>query len=232
MINCIVVDDEPLALDLLADDISKVDFLCLKKKCKNAAEASVILESEKIDLMFLDVQMPGLNGVQFLKTLKNPPVVIFATAYSKYAVEGFNLEVLDYLLKPIPFNRFLKACTKALEYIEFKNHSKKRNQNDFFFIKSEYKTIKLFNDDVLYIEGLKDYVKIFCNNKTTAFLTRLNLKNMEEVLPEEKFIRVHRSYIINPRKIDSIQKSHLVIGNKKIPIGDNYRSDFFKKYME
>ncbi len=230
MINCIAIDDEPLAIDIIADDISKVDFLHLVKKCTSANEALEILEKEKIELIFLDIQMPGLSGIQFLKSFKNPPIVIFTTAYSKYALEGFDLDVLDYLLKPIPFDRFLKACNKAAEFIEFKKSTKEESKNNYFFIKAEYKTIKISNDDVLHVEGLKDYVKIFCEKKTTALLTRMNLKNMEEILSTNKFIRVHRSFIVNISKVSSVQKSYIIVGDKKIPVGDNYRDEFMKRY--
>lgn len=230
MINCIVVDDESLALEMLAGDIEQVDFLRLVKKCSRAEEAMEVLKTQKIDLIFLDIQMPGISGIQFLKSLKNPPAVIFITAYEKYAMEGYELDVVDYLLKPVSYKRFLKACDKAKEIISFRNKFTPNDKEDFFFIRSEYRTIKLHNDEVLYIEGLKDYVKIFCTNREQPVLTRLNLKNMEDLLNPEKFIRIHRSYIINLSKVEAFKKTHLDIAQKELPIGDLYREQFLKKF--
>ncbi|MEO6884252.1 MAG: LytTR family DNA-binding domain-containing protein [Bacteroidia bacterium] len=232
--NCIAIDDEPLALDLMEEYIKKIPFLNLVAKCSNAFEAIPILQKEKIDVLFLDIQMPDINGIQFLKTLKNQPIIIFTTAYDKYAVEGYNLDVLDYLVKPIPFERFVKAVNKAQEYYNQKNNfslhlntleNKEKIEHPFLFVKADYEMVKINFKDILYIEGLKDYIKIYAGDK--PILTLQSLKFMEEKLPKKKFFRVHRSYIISLDKINSVQKRNIKIGEKEIPIGDLYKEDFF-----
>jgi len=229
MINCLAIDDEPLALDLVEDNIRKVPFLNLVKRCKNAMEAIEIIQKEKIDLIFLDIEMPGITGINFLKTFNNRPMVIFITAYEKYALESFELDVLDYLLKPVSFERFLKAVNKAHEYYTFNNkisNTKPTTENRCIFVKADYKIIKINIDDILYIEGLKDYIKIYTGPK--PILTLSSLKAIEEKLPSEEFIRVHKSFIISVNKIDSVNKSRVVIGSKEIPISDFYRDEIFK----
>ena len=183
--NCIVVDDEPLALDLIEDNIKKISFLKLIKKCKSATEALKIVNSEKIDLIFLDIQMPDISGIQFIKSLKNKPMVILITAFEKYALEGFELDVIDYLLKPVPFERFLKAVNKAHEYYNFINIKPQANDNlepfkKYIFVKSEHKIIKINTEDILFIEGLKDYVKIYIGEK--PIFTLQSLKFFEDKL--------------------------------------------------
>ena len=195
MLRCLAVDDEPLALDLLEDNIRQVSFLTLVGRCRNAIEAIEVLQKEKVDLLFLDVQMPGLTGIQLLKNLKNRPMVIFITAYKNYAVEGFELDVLDYLVKPVPFERFLKSVTKALE---FNNLSKKEQKSrEYLFVNADYTLLKITIRDIVYIEGLKDYIKIFLSSSAKPVITRLSMKAMEETLPADQFIRTHKSYIIS-----------------------------------
>ena len=233
--NCILIDDEPLALDILSDYVQKIPFLNLKYKCNNAFEALEVIRDEKIDLIFCDIQMPNVSGIDFIKSLDPRPMVIFTTAYSKYAVEGFDLNVVDYLLKPIPFDRFLKAVNKANELLRLKKLSKQSNLQsnpaketlEYILVKSEYATRKIFLDDILFIEGLKDYLKIFTGEK--PILTLNSLKKIEEKLPGNQFVRVHRSYIIALNKIDSIQRNRILIGNTRIPIGDNYKEHFFSR---
>lgn len=228
MINCIALDDEPLALDLLEDNISKVPFLNLLGKCNNTKEALDLLESGNIDLIFLDIEMPNISGINFLKSLKNKPMVIFVTAYQKYALEGFELDVLDYLLKPVSFDRFHKAALKALEYYSYLNNAE-TTRNDspkFIFVKADYKIIKINISDILYIEGLKDYIKIYAGSK--PILTLSSLKALENKLPPKDFVRVHKSYIIAIQKIESIGKSRIKILDKEIPISENFREHFFK----
>ncbi|MCK4676693.1 MAG: response regulator transcription factor [Bacteroidales bacterium] len=236
--KCIAVDDEPLALELLEDFISKVPFLKLKALCKNAFEAIEALEKDKIDLIFLDIQMPDLSGIQLFRSLSSKPLVIFTTAYSNYAVEGFDLDATDYLVKPFSFDRFLKAVSKA--YRQFnKQHAppiishdkEKKTAKEFIFVKEGTTTVKIILNDILYIEGLKDYIKIFTSGKT--ILTLMSLKAMEKKLPGDYFVRVHRSYIIAVAKIDSIERSRIIIGKKWIPVGDFYKENFqrmLKKY--
>lgn len=233
--NCIIVDDEPLAIDVIADYVSKVSFLNLKKKCKNAIEAYEIIQTEPIDLIFLDVKMPKITGVQFAKSLETKPMIIFTTAYTNYAVEGFDLSAVDYLVKPIPYERFLKAVNKAYsQFNQRKNSSEQTvivpNQdttNDYIFVKSDYKNIKVKFDNILYLEGLKDYIKIY--TKDSTILTLNSLKKMSLKLPSKNFIRIHRSYIVSIDKIVSIQRSRIIIGKQWIPIGEHYKNDFFKK---
>lgn len=227
MINTIIVDDEPLAQEILEAHISNIPELNLVMKCSNALEANQALKEHDIDLMFLDIQMPQLTGVEFLRSLSHPPMVIFTTAYSEYAVEGFNLEALDYLLKPVSFERFLKSSNKAIE-----KFNKERvdtvtldSGEDFFFVKSDKKMMKVFYRDILYIEGLKDYVII--RTETGRVITLQTMKSLEEKLPFDMFKRIHRSYILNLTKLEALEGNMVELtekGQKKqIPIGKNYR---------
>lgn len=235
-IRCIAVDDEPLALDILESYISKLPYLQLVKTCSSATEAMQVLQEEQIDLMFLDIEMPELTGIQFLNILKHQPLVIFTTAYPEYAMEGFNHDAVDYLLKPIPYDRFLKAVTKAQERMQ-QRHPKPAEQTivtqaapapeqEFMFVKADYKTIRVDFKDILWIEGLKDYVII--QTKDQKIITLLSMNKMMEKLPESKFLRVHRSFIVALQKIDSIEKSRIRIGQKEIPIGEVYKDQFLK----
>ena len=232
MIRCLVVDDEPLALDILEDYISKVPFLTLVKTTTSAIEGLSLVQSDKVDLVFLDVQMPELTGIQFLKIINGKCDVILTTAYSQYALDGYELDVVDYLLKPIAFDRFYKAAQKVLQNNGTGNtipqeQSSTTSKHDFIFVKTEHKIQKIYLDDILYIEGLKDYISIF--TKTERIITLQNMKKMEESLPSKSFIRVHKSYIVAIGKIESIERSRIQIGDKTIPIGDTYREYFFKQ---
>ncbi|GAB2535778.1 LytR/AlgR family response regulator transcription factor [Spirosoma aerophilum] len=251
-LRCIAIDDEPFALDILADDISKVPFLDLVGRYSSPLDAREALETDRdaIDLIFLDIQMPTLTGVQFLRTLSQPPMVILTTAFEQYALDGFELAVVDYLLKPIPFERFMKAVHKAYDLFSLrqKGYSGIRvdepapalepspaPERDYFFIFSEYKEIKLFYEEVLYVEGLKDYVKIYTTQLSASglnkpFLSRLSLKAMEAKLPEEGFCRVHKSFIVALSKISSFQRTRLFIGKQEIPVGSSYVAEFQRKY--
>ncbi len=233
MIRCLVVDDEPLALDILEDYIKKVPFLTLVKTTTSAIEGLSLVQSGAIDLVFLDVQMPELTGIQFLKIINGKCDVILTTAYSQYALDGYELDVVDYLLKPIAFDRFYKAAQKVLQN-NGNNHSpvpelpsSQQNNHDFIFVKTEHRIQKIYLDDILYIEGLKDYISIF--TKTERIITLQNMKKMEESLPSKSFVRVHKSYIISLGKIESIERSRIQIGDKTIPIGDTYKDYFFKQ---
>lgn len=232
MIRCLAVDDETLALDLLEDNISKVPFLQLVKRCKNAFEAIEVLQKEKIDLIFLDIQMPGITGIQFLQSLTSNPMIIFITAYNKYALDGFELNVLDYLVKPVPFERFLKAANKALELYNLRNKtvepSNTEQKEDFIFVNSEYNLIKVKLADITHVEGLKDYIKIHTSTSTKPVITRLSLKSIEEKLPASKYIRVHKSYIVSLDKITSIRKNRIKLGETEVPISEFYRENLFK----
>lgn len=232
MIRCLVVDDEPLALDILEDYISKVPFLTLVKTTTSAIEGLSLVQSDAVDLVFLDVQMPELTGIQFLKIINGKCDVILTTAYSQYALDGYELDVVDYLLKPIAFDRFYKAAQKVLQnnsnaHFAPQEQASAANTHDFIFVKTEHKIQKIYLDDILYIEGLKDYISIF--TKTERIITLQNMKKMEESLPVKSFIRVHKSYIVAIGKIESIERSRIQIGEKIIPIGDTYREYFFKQ---
>lgn len=232
--NCIAIDDEALALELIEDNIKKVPFLQLVKACRSAFEAIEIMNKEPVDLIFLDIQMPDINGIKFLKSIRQKPMVIFTTAYDKYAIEGYELDVIDYLLKPIPFDRFLKAVNKAYDLFYLKSYSAQSNPDrqfngkspDFIFVKADYSMVKINLDDILYIEGLKDYIKIYAGGRPVLTLT--SLKSIEEKLPSDQYVRVHRSFIISLAKINSVQKSLVKIGEKEIPIGDSFRDPFLQ----
>mgnify|MGYP003575766451 CR=1 FL=1 len=236
MIRCLVVDDEPLALDILEDYISKVPFLKLVKTTTSAIEALHLVQQDQIDLVFLDVQMPELTGIQFLKIINGKCQVILTTAYPQYALDGYELNVLDYLLKPIAFDRFYKSVHKVMQQItpsapavpepQQQAQVLVNNAPEFIFVKTEHKIQKIYLDDILYIEGLKDYISIFTASE--RIITLQNMKKMEDALPNGRFIRVHKSYIISLDKIESIERSRITICNKIIPIGDTYRDHFFK----
>lgn len=224
-IKCLVLDDEPPAVQVLSSFIKRIPFLQLEEATTNAFHALELLQKENIDLLFIDIEMPDLTGIQLLKSLEKRPMVVFTTAYEQYAMQGFELDVVDYLLKPIPFERFLRAANKALKLYQ-SNHPKPI-QETHLSVKADYKTIKIAFDDILYIEGLKDYVKI--HTKTARILTRLNLKGIEEKLPPQQFIRIHRSFIAALSKITAFQKSQLSIGNKVLPIGETFREKVMKR---
>ena len=233
MLKCIAVDDEPLALDIIEDYIAKVPFLELVKRTENAIEALQLVQAGGIDLVFLDIQMPDLTGIQFLKIASGKSNYILTTAYSQYALESYDLNVSDYLLKPIAFDRFYKAVEKVRNQMQKEETvipvaepQVVQNAQDFIFVKTEHKIQKIQLDDILYIEGLKDYISIF--TKTERVITLQNMKKMEETLPKGEFIRVHKSYIISLDKVESIERSRISISGKVIPIGDTYRDEFFK----
>jgi DNA-binding LytR/AlgR family response regulator len=224
MLNCIAVDDEKLVLDLLVDNIKQVPFLQLAARCKNAMEAADVLHREKVDLIFLDIQMPGLNGLQFLQSLQTVPMVIMVTAYKQYAFDAFDLNVIDYLLKPVSFERFLKACNKANELYNLQQNSpNKEAKADYFFVYVEYNLIKVSIPDILYIEGMKDYIKIFLSSTTRPVITKMSMNPIEEKLAPHRFIRTHKSYIVAGDKITAIKRDLVVIGNTELPLSEGYK---------
>lgn len=228
--KCLVVDDEPLALDILESYIKKVPDLELVGKCSNALEASEFLKNHKVDLMFLDIQMPEITGLEFMRSLSNPPLVVFSTAYSEFAVEGFELNALDYLLKPVAFDRFNKTIERVREYMSLKKSDEVEApdlENDHIFIKSNQKQVKLSYDQIFYVEAFADYVKLYTAEK--RYITLQTMKNMEQKLPKEKFIRVHRSFIVGLKYITSFNSSEVEIGAVKIPVGKNYKDEFLLK---
>ncbi|RTL59523.1 MAG: response regulator transcription factor [Sphingobacteriales bacterium] len=225
MLKCIAVDDEPLALELLEDNISKVPYLQLVAKCSNAMEAMKLLQQQSVDLIFLDIQMPGLTGLQFIQSLSVKPMIILITAYEKFALEGFNLDVVDYLVKPVSLERFVKACNKANDLFLLKNKPASGTETppDYFFVNVEYSLVKVNFSDITFIEGLKDYVKIHLANSNKPIITRISMKSLEEQLPPAKFLRIHKSYIVSISHINAVRKSSVFIGDMELPISDNYR---------
>jgi DNA-binding LytR/AlgR family response regulator len=224
--RCMIVDDEPLVRELLEDNIAQVAFLELKKSCKTAMEALETLQQEQIDIIFLDIQMPRLNGLQLLQSLDHPPLVIIVTAYEKYAVESFNLQVADYILKPFSFDRFLKACNRAAELFRMKNAiSSEAKKNYDFFVNVEYTLVKIIVDDIDYIEGLKDYIRIYLSPALRPVLTRMSLKSIEAKLPIGKFIRTHKSFIVAISKITTIKRDFVCIGATEIPVSETFREN-------
>lgn len=225
MIHCIAVDDEPPALSLIKGYINKVSFLHLTAVFTDAIEAAAFLEKEKTDLVFLDVQMPDINGIQLYDALTRKPMVIFTTAFSEYAVEGFNVNAIDYLLKPYEYDRFLKAVYKAKEYHDFTLNQEM--QLTSIFVKSDYQLVKVNLKDVLFIEGLDDYIRIhLADNKN--ILTLMSLKAIAEKLPASAFVRIHRSYIVPLDRIEKISSRKVEIAGKELPVGVSYAEDFFR----
>lgn len=221
--NVILVDDEPLAQEVVETHISKFPNLQLIAKCSNAVEARQALQENDIDLMFLDIQMPQISGIDFLKTLPNPPKVILTTAFSEYAMDGYDLNVVDYLLKPISFDRFAKAVNKAVsqDATEPETASNNKESADYIFVKADKKLIKIHFNDIFYIEGLKDYVIL--HTPTGRVVTLQTMKSLEVKLPQDIFMRIHRSYIVNLANITIIEGNTIQIGKKIIPIGKNYK---------
>lgn len=226
--RCVIVDDEPLVRALLEDNLKQVPFLELVQSCKSALEALDTLQKEQVDLIFLDIQMPGLNGLQFLQSLQNPPLVIMVTAYEKYAVEGFNLQVADYMLKPFSFDRFLKACNRAAELFRMKDNIGIPERSNAFFVNVEYTLVKVIADDIDYIEGLKDYIKIFLSSSPKPVLTRMSLKAIEAKLPAGAFVRTHKSFLVALAKVTTIKRGFICIGKTEIPVSETFKENLDK----
>lgn len=221
----IAIDDEPLALSLIAGYIKKTGFLELEAEFDNPLDAMGFISDLQVDLIVLDVQMPDLSGIEFIKSLLHPPKIVFTTAYDKYAIEGFKVNAVDYLLKPFSYQEFLLAVQKVKKIIELESLSvpEVKASNDFLFLKSEYKIRKISFDDILYIEGLKDYVKIYLQSDKKPILSINTLKLLEQKLPSEKFMRTHRSFIVNLEKIETIERSRIVFRDKNIPVSEQYK---------
>lgn len=237
MINCIAIDDEPLALAQLTGYIARVPFLNLVASCQDAFEGMNALSVHKVDLIFVDINMPDLNGLDFVRSLVDKPLTIFTTAYSEYAVEGFKVDAVDYLLKPFGFQEFLKAVDKAHNWWNFRNKdlpasaSPEISFNEgTLFVKSDYRVIRINIADIKYIEGMSEYVRIFIEGATKPIVPLLSMKRLEEALPASQFMRVHRSYIVNLNKITEISRMRIVFGDTYIPVGDNYK-DKFTEYV-
>jgi two-component system, LytTR family, response regulator len=227
-LQCLIVDDEPLALDLLEGYVSKTPWLALAGKCSSAFEAIELIEKEKVDLIFLDIQMPGLSGLELSQTLQNGPRIIFTTAFEQYALDGFKVEALDYLLKPISYPEFLTAANKAKRWFELVERKAVQPAHSSIFVKADYKIVQVELSAILYIEGLKDYVKIYRDGIEKPIVTLMSMKSLEENLPESNFMRVHRSFIVNLEKISTIERNRIIFGKIYIPVSDNYKEKFQK----
>jgi DNA-binding LytR/AlgR family response regulator len=228
MIKTVAIDDEPLALKLVSGYIEKTPFLELVGIFDNPISAMEFIYGNAVDLLFLDIQMPDLTGTEFVRTLSNGPKIVFTTAFEKYAMEGFRLEAVDYLLKPFGYEEFLKAAKKAqkLIHLEEKAPTQVEASNEFLFLKSDYKIRRINFNDILYIEGLKDYVKVFTVNDPKPILSLNTMKALETKLPESKFMRVHRSFIVNLNRVQTIDRFRIVFGNVYIPVSDQYKDKF------
>ena len=230
-ITCSIVDDEPMALNLVESYVEKTPFLDLKHKFSSAIEAMGVLKNNPVDLLFLDIQMPDLTGIEFSKMLPKDTRVIFTTAFDHYALEGFKVEAIDYLLKPFDYAEFLAAANKAntwFELVKGKRESILSKEKEFLFVKSEYKQLRVKLADVLYFEGLKDYIKIWLKDNPKPILTLMSLKSLEEELPETQFMRVHRSFIVSLHNIDVIERSQIIINQQRITVSEQYKSKFLE----
>lgn len=224
--RCLAIDDEPLALELLEDNISKVPYLQLAASCSNPLEAMQVMQSEAVDLIFLDIQMPGLTGLQFIQSLSQKPMFILITAYEKYALDSYALDVVDYLVKPVSLERFIKACNKAHELYGLRKNQPgnlKEVAQEYLFVNVEYSLIKVVISNIVWIEGLKDYIKIHLHDSSRPIVTRMNMKAIEDELPSGSFIRIHKSYIVSVGYLTAIRKSSVFIHELELPVGENYR---------
>ena len=237
VLNCVVIDDEPLARECITNYVQEVDFLHLIGTGSNPVELIKILDNHRVDLIFLDIQMPVINGIDFLKMSVTTPMVIITTAYPDFALEGFQLDVLDFLVKPITFNRFFKAVSKAKDYHQLKEHSlngldknvSHQKKEDYFFIKCDYKYERIYFDDILYIQGLQNYITLY--TEKGKHITLLSLKNVEENLDSKHFIRVHKSFIVSISKIEAIENNEIIIRSNRIPISRSNREMVIEKVI-
>ncbi|MBP8792539.1 MAG: response regulator transcription factor [Lutibacter sp.] len=230
-ITCIIVDDEPMAINLVESYVEKTPFLELKKKCSSAIEAMEFIKTTPVDVLFLDIQMPDLTGIEFSRMLPKDTRVIFTTAFDQYALEGIKVEALDYLLKPFDYAEFLAAANKANTWFSLVKGNQQNSvseEKEFLFVKSEYKQLRIKLADVLYFEGLKDYIKIWLKDNPKPILTLMSLKSLEEELPSTQFMRVHRSFIVSLNNIDVIERSQIIINNQRITVSEQYKPTFLE----
>jgi DNA-binding LytR/AlgR family response regulator len=233
MIRCIAIDDEPLALKQIAGYIKKTPFLELVGQYESALKTIEALENSRVDLMYVDINMPDLSGMDFVKTLENPPMVVFVTAYSEYALEGFRANAIDYLLKPISYADFLKSANKVRSLIDTRHYlsDEIKSNKDFLFIKSDYKLLRINFDDIKYIEGMSEYIRIHLTNSKPV-MTLMSMKSVEDILPSDRFMRVHRSYIVNLTKISVVERNRIIFdGNVYIPVSEQYKK-IFQSYID
>ena len=231
-INCIIIDDEPLARKGLKEYIADVDFLNLAGEFENAVKATGMVSKGNVQLIFLDIQMPKITGLDFFRSLQHAPPVIFTTAYPQYALDGFDLNALDYLVKPISFDRFFKAVLKAKEYYEIRqqNETAKEKKQDYFFIKADNKLVKIFFEEILFVEALQNYVMIHTTDK--KYITYLTFKSVEEYLHSDQFIKTHKSYIVSASKIESIEGNDIRVGNHHVPISRNEKEEVMERLLK
>ncbi|GAY28273.1 LytTR family DNA-binding domain-containing protein [Prevotella sp. MGM1] len=231
-LNCIIIDDEPLACELLASYARKTPFITLRGTYNSAISAMKDIRNTPVDLIFLDIQMPELSGIEFARIIPKETKIIFTTAFDQYALHGYKVNAIDYLLKPISYNDFIMSADKALEWFSSLKNKTNDDGNRFIMIKSDYKLIRISLDDILYIEGQKDYIRIYMNNGE-KIMSLINLKTLEQHLPEPEFMRTHRSYIVHMDKITVLDRLRIVFGNKHIPISDSYKDNimaYFDKH--
>ena len=234
-LTCWIIDDEPLAIELLESYLAKTPLLKLTGSYSSAIEAMQDAATKSVDIIFLDIQMPEITGMEFARFVNENTRIIFTTAFSEYALEGYRVDALDYLLKPISYSKFLEATKKAVKWFEMKETANSKDatpsigqEEEQIFVKADHKLIRILFKDILYIEGWKDYVKIHLKDKPHPILSLMSIKGLEESLPSSRFIRIHRSFIIHKNKIDSISKNRVTIGNKELPIGESYKQEFNK----
>jgi DNA-binding LytR/AlgR family response regulator len=227
-LNCLIADDEPLALDLIRGYVERVPFLNLIQACTNANEVVEASKTCQIDLVFLDIQMPGVSGLELARTIDTKTLIIFTTAFDNYAVEGYKVNAIGYLLKPFNFEEFYDAAAKAQAVFESRNATNITNNDQFIFVKTEYRIQRIEFNNILYIEGLKDYVKIYLQNQIKPVVSLMSMKSINERLPQTQFMRIHRSYIVNLTKIQTIERSRILFGDVYIPVSDNYKEQFWE----
>jgi DNA-binding LytR/AlgR family response regulator len=228
--NCLIVDDEPIARKGLEEYVNEIDLLHLVATCEDPVKASAYLNQQTIDLLFLDIHMPKVSGIDFLKTLKNPPMVIFTTAFSEYALEGYSLDVVDYLVKPITFDRFMKATQKAFELFQLKRKAGHREEAaDYFFVKCDSKYEKIFFSEVCYVEALQNYSVIHANGR--KLITYITLMSLENQLPKDQFLKVHKSFLVSVPRIKAIEGNEIIIGDARIPISRNLKDEVIAQIM-
>lgn len=227
ILNCVIVDDEPLAVELLASYARKIPFLNLVGTFNSAAASIKTIREKTVDLLFLDIQMPELSGMEYAKIINEPTKIVFTTAFSQYAVDGYRINAFDYLLKPISFEEFMRVADKALKYLSEKNVASGKEANGYIFVKSDYKLVRINFNDILYAEGVKDYVKIYLKDGS-SIKSLACLRNLIDFLPSPQFLRVHRSFIVNIDNMKTIDRSRFVVGDKFIPISDTYKEQLQK----
>ncbi|NVN19058.1 response regulator [Muricauda sp. HICW] len=232
MIKCLAIDDEPLALALLQDNIGKIPFLHLVASCSNAFDAIEVLQNEKIDLLFIDIQMPGLTGLQLISSLHNRPLVIFVTAYQQYAVESYDLDIVDYLVKPVALDRFIRACHRAQELIQLKKVQENAplTTKDHFFVQADYSQVKIKFSDIIWMKGYGDYIKFHLKNAEHPLVVRTSFKELEFELPPHLFLRIHKSYIVAIDEITAIRKNSVFLGDRELAIGETFREKVEKLF--